>query len=246
MKLTGNTILITGGSSGIGLELAKQFASRNNKVIITGRDEKKLNTIRQQLPSLITFCGDLSIQKNINELALFIQHQHNDLNLLINNAAVQYNYSFLDEPQLQEKISFEIATNFTAPVLLTSALLPLLVKNRNSAVTNISSGLFMAPKQSASVYCATKAAIHSYSTTLRYQLETTGVKVFEVIPPLVDTAMTADRTQSKKISAEELVNELLLSMESDRYDIYIRKARLLKWINYLLPSVTKKMMRNGS
>ncbi|NCU05163.1 MAG: SDR family NAD(P)-dependent oxidoreductase [Chitinophagaceae bacterium] len=245
MKLTGNTILITGGSSGIGLELAKQFTARNNKVIITGRNKEKLKAFQQELPSLITFCGDLGVQENIDELVHFIQQHHNDLNLLINNAAVQYNYSFLSEPLLQEKISYEIATNFTAPVLLTSALLPVLLKNRNSAVVNISSGLFMAPKQSASVYCATKAAIHSYSTTLRYQLETAGVKVFEAIPPLVETAMTAGRDTSK-MSTAAFANELFHKMEADHYEIYIHKAKLLKLITRIIPSVAKKMMRNGT
>lgn len=245
MKLTGNTILITGGSSGIGLELAKQFAARNNKVIVTGRDEAKLKTIQKEFPSLIIFCGDLSSQENIDQLILFIQQQHGDLNMFVNNAAVQYNYSFLIERQLQKMISYEIATNFIAPVQLTTALLPTLLKNGNSAIVNISSGLFMAPKQSASVYCATKAAIHSYSTTLRYQLEQTGIKVIEVIPPLVDTAMTAGRGKSK-ITTTALADEFLKKMESDHYEIYIGKSLLLKWLNRIVPSVVRGMMRYGS
>ena len=147
MITTGNTILITDGSSGIGLALAKRFLEFKNKVIITGRDEKKLQHIKAQFPDIITFAGDLTDKNSFDELVLFIKQQYFDLNILINNAAVQYNYNFIDEQELIYKIDYEISTNLTASIKLMGLLLTLLLKNKNSAVVNISSGLFIAPQQ---------------------------------------------------------------------------------------------------
>ncbi|GMU95074.1 SDR family oxidoreductase [Ignavibacterium album] len=203
MITVGNTVLITGGSSGIGLALEKRFLAFNNKVIITGRDKAKLEQIKNEFPEITIFAGDLSDE---NSLVLYVERQHSNLNILINNAAVQYNFNFIDEPNSNHKIDYEISTNSTAPVKLTSLLLPLLLKNKNSAVINVSNGLFIAPKKSASVYCATKSAIHSFSKTLRYQLEEKGIKAFELIPALVETPMTAGRGKLK-IAPDELVDE---------------------------------------
>ena len=185
MRLSGNTVLITGGSSGIGYKLAKRFLNTNNRVIITGRDKAKLEAIKIELPEIEILQCELTDPNSFDELVTFMEQSHYDLNILINNAAIQYNYSFINEPNLVNKIDYEIAANLTAPIKLTGLLLPILLKNKESAVINVSSGLAIAPKRSASVYCATKSAIHSFSKTLRYQLEGEGIKVFEIIPPLV-------------------------------------------------------------
>ncbi len=125
-----NTILITGGSSGIGLALAKRFLALKNKVIITGRNKENLQQIKTELPDIITFTGDLTDKNSLNELVLFIEQQHSDLNILINNAAVQCNYNFADEQNLIYKIEYEISANLTAPIKLSALLLPLLLKNK--------------------------------------------------------------------------------------------------------------------
>ena len=241
---TGNTVLITGGSSGIGLALAKRFLSLNNKVIITGRDITKLEQIKKDFPGIITFKGDLTDKNSLVELVLFAEQQHSNLNILINNAAVQYNYHFIDEPALTYKIDYEVSANIIAPIKLTGLLLPLLMKNKRSAIINVSSGLFIAPKASASVYCATKSAIHSFTKTLRYQLEKTGIKVFEIIPALVDTPMTAGRGRSK-ISPERLTDEFFRNYKADKFESYIGKTRLLKLIHRLSPKLADKIMKNG-
>lgn len=244
MKTTGNTVLITGGSSGIGLALARRFLTLDNKVIITGRKEEKLQQVKAAYPQIFTFAGDLTDKNAMDELVLFIEQHHADLNILINNAAVQYNYDFADEPELTYKIDYEVATNIAAPIKLTGLLLPLLLKNKNSAVINVSSGLFIAPKKSASVYCASKAAMHSFSKTLRYQLEHTETKVFEIIPALVDTAMTAGRGKSK-MSAEQLTEDFFKNLQKDRFESYIGKTKLLKFIHRLSPKLADNIMKNG-
>lgn len=244
MIVTGNTVLITGGSSGIGLALAKRFFSLKNKVIITGRNISKLEQVRKDYPGILIFSGDLTDKNSLDELILYIEQQHPGLNILINNAAIQYNYNFTDEPNLSYKIGYEISANITAPITLTGLLLPLLLKNNNSAVVNVSSGLFIAPKKSASVYCAAKSAIHSFTKTLRYQLENTNTKVFEIIPALTDTPMTAGRGKSK-ITPEQLTDEFIRNFKTDKLESYIGKTKMLKLINRFSPDLADRIMKNG-
>jgi len=244
MITSGNTVLITGGSSGIGLALAKRFLELKNKVIITGRDTTKLEQIKNDFPEIITFAGDLTDKNSLDELVLFIEQQHSDLSILVNNAAVQFNYNFTDEPDLTYKVDYEVSANLTAPVKLTGLLLPLLLKNKNSAIVNVSSGLFIAPKKSASVYCATKSGIHSFSKTLRYQLENTDTKVFEIIPALIDTPMTSGRGKSK-ITPEQLTDEFLRNFKADKLESYIGKTKLLKLVNRLSPRLADEIMKKG-
>ena len=244
MKVTGNTILITGGSSGIGLALAKRFLKLGNKVIITGRNEEKLKQIKEELPGIHCFVGDLTHKSSLDELVLLMEQEYPDLNILINNAGIQYNYSFVDEPDLSYKIDYEISTNITAPIKLTGFLLPILLKNQNSAIVNVSSVLFISPKASASVYCASKSAIHSFTKTLRYQLETTDTKVFEIIPSLIDTPMTEGRGKSK-ISAEQLTDEFFRNFKKNKTESYIGKTKLLNLIQRISPRLSDKIMKNG-
>ena len=244
MDTRNNTILITGGSSGIGLSLAKRFLLLGNKVIIVGRDQEKLEQVRRDFPEIYIHRCDLAEKESLENLATMIMLKYPELNILINNAALQYNYSFLDEEKLLQKIDYEIATNITAPIKLTALLLPTIKKNENSAIVNVSSGLFIAPKKSAAVYCASKSAIHIFSKTLRYQLENTNTKVFEIIPALIDTPMTEGRGKSK-ITAEQLVNEFISNFEKDRFEIYIGKTKILKLINRISPKLADKIMKNG-
>lgn len=244
MQTTGNTILITGGSSGIGLALAKDFLRLGNTIIVVGRDVAKLNLIKKENPALITFQCDISVKKSLLELTSFIKQNYSGLNILINNAAVQYNYSFVDNETPIENIDYEIETNFSAPIKLTTLLLPILLQKKESAVVNVSSGLMISPKKSASVYCATKAAIHSFTKTLRYQLEGTPTKVFEIIPPLVETPMTSGG-ENKKVSAELLSHEFIQNFKANKYDSYIGKSKLLRFIHRISPKLSDKIMKNG-
>ena len=244
MNLSGNTVLITGGSSGIGLALCQRFLAEGNRVLITGRDAKKLEAIRHKEPAVGIFCADLSTDAGLHALVHFIKQEYPQLNILVNNAAVQYNYLFMEEPDPVIRIGYEISTNLSAPIKLTGLLLPLLTAHSNAAIVNVSSGLFLAPKKTASVYCATKAAIHSFSKTLRYQLEGSGTRVFEIIPALVDTPMTEGRGASK-ISSTQLCEEFFRNFSRDVHESYIGKTKLLRWLSRLSPRLADRLMKEG-
>jgi uncharacterized oxidoreductase len=244
MKLTGNTILITGGSSGIGLALAKTFYQLDNKVIIVARDIDKLNAIQKQFPEIDIFQSDLTKQTDIDGLTVFVENNHPNLNILFNNAAIQYNYDFLAEQNLVNKIDYEVSANLTSTIKLCGLLLPVLLKNENAAIVNVSSGLAISPKKSAPVYCATKAAIHNFTKAFRYQMEATNIKVFEIVPPIVETPMTEGRGKNK-ITAEQLVEEFINDFKNDRVESYIGKSKLLKLISRISPKLADRILKNG-
>lgn len=244
MKLTGNTILITGGTSGIGLALLKNFYQLENKIIIVARDIDKLKAAKIQFPEIDFFQCDLTKQTNIDDLIIFIEQNYSNLNILFNNAAIQYNYDFSTEQNIVNKIDYEVSANLTSTIKLCGLLLPVLLKNGNSAIVNVSSGLAISPKKSAPVYCATKAAIHNFTKAFRYQMEGTNVKVFEIFPPIVETPMTEGRGKNK-ISPEELVKEFMNDFKQDKEESYIGKSKLLKFINRISPTISDRILKNG-
>lgn len=232
MRIHHNKLLITGATAGIGKALTEKFLALDNKIIAVGRNQKSLAALAQADNRIIPFQCDISRQEDQDQLALFIQEEHQDLNILINNAGIQYNYRFAKERELTHKLEHEINVNFLAPLKLIASLLPILQKNDNSAIVNISSGLAIVPKAEAPVYCATKAGIHIFSKSLRYQLE--KVKVFEILPPIVDTAMTAGRGKGK-ISPQRLVDEFIRAFKKNQYEVNIHKVKLLRIINRISP-----------
>lgn len=242
MKVSGNKILITGASDGIGKSLAERFLTLGNTVIAVGRDAEKLQKINRNDGHLIPLPCDLSKMEELERLSIFIEKEHRDLNILINNAGIQFNYEFADEIHLLNKIEYETAVNFIAPVKLIALLLPILKQNSNAAVVNVSSGLGLVPKRQAPIYCGTKAGLHIFTKALRYQLQ--KVKVFEIIPPLVDTKMTAGRGKGK-ISPDQLVDEFMKAFIRNHYEINIGKVKLLKIINRISPSLAERIMKKG-
>lgn len=240
MRLHKNKILITGATAGIGEALLQKFLDLDNEIIAVGRNESKLEALAKADKRVIPFKCDISKQEALEQLILFIEQEHTDLNILINNAGIQYNYNFENEHQLLFKVEHEISVNLLAPLKLITLLLPTLQLNDNSAIVNISSGLAIVPKAQAPVYCGTKAAIHIFSKSLRYQLD--RIKVFEIIPPIVDTAMTAGRGKGK-ISPEQLVNEFIRAFERDEYEVNIGKVKLLRIINRISPSIADSIMK---
>lgn len=242
MKLSGNKILITGATAGIGLALLEAFLEKDNQIIALGRNEEKLNALASKDARIIPFVGDLNQKTCLDELVLFIEQKHPDLNILINNAGIQYNYHFLEQAHLTSKIEQEIKVNLIAPIQMIGLLLPTLEQNKNSAIVNVTSGLALAPKMMAPVYCGTKAGLHIFSQALRYQLD--NVKVFEIIPPLVDTAMTAGRGKGK-ISPQQLVNEFLQAFKKDTFEVNIGKVKWLKIIQRISPTLASKIMKGS-
>ena len=242
MRLNKNKILITGGASGIGKALTEKFLELDNQIIAIGRNEKRLKELSNLDKRVIPFKCDVTKQNELDELTVFIEQQHSDLNILINNAGLQYNYHFSDEHQLLNKIEYEINTNFLAPLKLIALMLPTLKVNNYSAIVNVSSGLGLVPKMQAPVYCGTKAGIHIFSKSLRYQLD--KVKVFEIIPALIDTAMTAGRGKGK-ISPQQLVEEFIKAFKKNIYEVNIGKVKLLKIVNRISPRLADKIMKDG-
>lgn len=202
MELDNNKILITGATAGIGKALTKEFLNHNNTIIAVGRNERTFKSLQAISDRIIPFQCDLANPLQLEELVLFIEQHHPDTNILINNAGIQYNYRFADEQHITDRIKHELDVNLYAPLALIGLLLPILTLNHQPAIVNISSGLALAPKKQAPIYCESKAAIHNFTKSLRYQLEGSKVHVFVVIPPLVDTAMTQGHVRGK-ISPEQ-------------------------------------------
>ncbi|MCP4520344.1 MAG: SDR family NAD(P)-dependent oxidoreductase [Cytophagales bacterium] len=244
MRIHKNKVLITGATAGIGKALTETFLKLDNQVIAIGRNQEKLNELARGDSKIIPFQCDVSNQNELDKLTLFIEQHHQNLNIIINNAEIQYNYDFMKESQLLHKVEHEINVNLLAPLKLITLLLPTLQNNQNTAIVNVSSGLALVPKMDAPVYCGTKAGIHIFSKSLRYQLEAYNIKVFEIIPPLVDTAMVAGRGKGK-ISPQALANEFIIAFKKNKYEVNIGKVKLLRFINRLFPSLAEKLMKGG-
>ncbi|MBH5319628.1 SDR family NAD(P)-dependent oxidoreductase [Paenibacillus sp. GSMTC-2017] len=243
MEISGQTVLITGGASGIGLALAEGFLERSNHVIVIGQNEQKLEQMKLKHPTVTTYTCNLRIEAQIDKLVEAIMIHHPTLNVLINNAGIQHNYSFLDhiDPKCIED---EIYINLTAPIILTSKLMPLLSRQSQAAIINVSSGLGLVPKKSAPVYCGTKAGLHIFTKSLRDQLATTQIRVFEIIPPVVDTNMTRGRGRDK-ISPKQLADQFFPYFRRNQLEVPIGKVKLLKIINRIFPSLAEAILRNA-
>jgi uncharacterized oxidoreductase len=186
MKIEGNTVLITGGATGIGLALAERFMQAGSTVAICGRREDKLNEAKAKHPQLITRACDVANADERVALLEWATRELPALNVLINNAGIQQRFSLQQPPDWQQMHN-EIAINFDAPVHLSTLFIPHLMQQPRSAILNVSSGLAFVPMAGASVYCATKAALHSFTMSLRHQLIGTSIEVIEIIPPAVQT-----------------------------------------------------------
>lgn len=243
MQATGHTVLITGGASGIGLALTERFIQYGNKVIVVGQNKQKLHALKEKYPAVTTYACDLRSKDAIQGLVAALYDQHPALNILINNAGIQHNYDFMNGVE-DGLIEEEIRINLTAPVLLTSQLLPLLARQSQSAIINVSSGLGIVPKKSAPVYCGTKAALHIFTKSLRDQLRDSPVQVFEIIPPIVDTAMTQGRGRGK-LSPKQLAEQFFRDFRRNRLEIAIGKVKLLKWLNRWFPAVAEAILRHA-
>lgn len=231
MQTTGNTILITGATSGIGLAFAETFYNLENTVIICGRRTDRLNAIAQNHPGIITRVCDVSNDQERKSLAEWVVREYPKLNVLLNNAGVQYTFNLkeIDVKKLKE----EIETNLTAPIHMSSLFADHLSKQPHGAIINISSGLAFVPMSFMPVYCATKAAIHSFTMSLRFQLKDTTVRVFEIIPPSVDTELGHDRRPDKSqthggIPVEEFLDEAMLAIVNDTFEYAVSTAKNLR------------------
>ena len=194
MQMTGNTILITGGGTGIGLAFAKRFVARGNQVIICGRRAEPLAAAKRETPALETLQCDVATEANRIALAEEAVAKFPALNVLVNNAGVANRHAPVPRPQDWASHRQELAINLEAPMHLSFLLAPHLAKSPFGAIVNVSSGLGLVPMAAASTYCLTKAALHSFSLSLRHQLKATSLDGVEIIPPAVNTGFPGTQT----------------------------------------------------
>ncbi len=187
MKMTGNTVLITGGASGIDLALAEAFLAAGNAVIIAGRRQAALDAAVAAHPGLSAYVLDVEDADAIAAFAAMVAKAHPELNVLINNAGIMRAEDLTSPRGNLSDAAATVATNFLGPILMTAALLPHLRSQPMSAVINVTSGLAFVPLALTPTYSATKAALHSYTQSLRHQLRGTNVEVLELAPPMVQT-----------------------------------------------------------
>lgn len=216
-----NTILITGGGSGIGLEMAKRFAALGNRVIITGRNAKKLEAAAKTNANIHFIVCDINNENELNALVEKIRTEYDTLNVLINNAGEAHLQHLGTNENVYANAKAEMQTNYLAAVNLTEKLIPLLKKQNEAAIINISSIVAFAPSVNLPTYSASKAALHSYTQSLRLTLsQDTQIKVFEVMPPLVDTGLTSE-INAAKIPASVVVEAVLEGIQKENYEIHV-------------------------
>lgn len=244
MDLTGNTILITGGSSGIGLELCKQFYKKNNKIVICGRSSEKLQKAKEQFPEIEIIQCDLEQKQERKRLIEQIKTKFSNLNILINNAAIVNKVDFLETENSLEMAESESAINFHAPIHLIKGLYETIRENKNPTIVNITTGLVYTPRVDYPFYCPTKAALHSFTQILRKQTEGDSVKISEVFFPAVKTPWHKGNPPKIAITSGKAVQEMLNGLETGKSEIRVGGAKLLYRISRLAPRFAFKKV-NG-
>lgn len=247
MQLSKNTILITGGTSGIGFEMVKQLSALNNTIIVTGRDQARLDKTKKQFPQIHTIQSDVSDPKAIQALFDKVTKEFPDLNILINNAGIMKGINFHDSSDDLNELTKEIDINLHGPIRMAKKFLPHLKKKQAAAIVNVSSGLAFVPLPTSPVYCATKAALHSFTLSLRVQLKNTSVKVFELAPPATETELLGsfDSEDMKGISimkVDKMVNVFVSGMQNDQFEIRPGQSNQLKFMSRVAPQFILNQM----
>jgi uncharacterized oxidoreductase len=248
MDLKNNTILITGGTSGFGLEFTKQFLALGNTVIITGRNETKLAETKRLYPAVHTYQSDVSDPKAIKTLFEKITIQFPALNIIINNAGEMRIINLHDTTIKLENITQEVEINLMGPIRMVQQFLPHLKAKKNAAIVNVTSGLALTPFPISPIYGATKSGLRSYTKSLRVQLKNTTIKVFELVAPgastpLNDKFTNVDGFDSKNnISPEKVVAEAIKGIANDKLEIYPGISKVLKIMTRIIPNVILRQM----
>ncbi|HZV69548.1 MAG TPA: SDR family NAD(P)-dependent oxidoreductase [Saprospiraceae bacterium] len=253
MNLKNNTVLITGGTSGFGLELTKRFLDLGNEVLITGRNQAKLDEIKKQFPKLHTFQSDVSDPVAIQELHRKVTTQFPKLNLLINNAGEMRKLSLHDSSIGLDDINREISINLSGPIRMVHQFLPHLKKQQNAAILNVSSGIAYVPSPIAPIYSASKSGLHFYTVSLRVQLQKTKIKVFELVAPAASTPLNdqfynVDGFNPKLLASPEIIiNDTIKGLINDTFEIAPGLGKMLKLMSRLAPTfILKQMSKVGA
>lgn len=237
MQLNGKTILLTGGTDGIGLRLARQLREKGASVIITGRTPARIAAAEAEGFAVIT--ADLTGPEGVE--AVVSGFGSRPLDVLINNAGMGANHDFRLAPPDPEDDERTLWLNLHAPIRLIVALMPALRARPEAMIVNVTSGLAIAPNAGSPVYCATKAALRSYTQALRGQLKGTGVHVLEALPPMVDTQMTAGRG-NKKLSPEECARQIIAAMERGANEANVGMVKVLQAVHSASPALARALM----
>lgn len=222
MKTSQNTILIIGGSAGIGLEITKQLVALNNHVIVTGRNKDRLDAAVAGLKNVTAIQFDVSKGHEVTQLAERLAKNFPQLNMVINNAGRAIAYHLADEnADAFANAEDEMLTNYLSIIKVNQQLLPLLKSQPAAAIVNVSSVVAFVPGITLPTYAASKAALHSYTTALRLSLEHTAVKVFELMPPLVDTEFSKEIGGHNGIKPALVASAFIEALANDEYEIRV-------------------------
>lgn len=213
MNISGNTVLITGGGSGIGRAFAERFLKAGSRVIICGRREDVLKDAQARHPELGIRVCDVAQADQRKDLYEWALQTYPALNVIINNAGIQQRIPLAGQPDWEE-MDQEISVNLDAPIHLSTLFIPHLLKQTNPVIMNITSGLVFVPLASVPVYCATKAALHSFTLSLRHQLKDTPVSVIEVIPPAVNTDLGGKGLHTFGADVNEFADAIMQQLQA--------------------------------
>jgi uncharacterized oxidoreductase len=231
--MTNNTILITGGGSGIGRGLAEAFHKLDNQVVIAGRDQKKLDEVTSANPGMRSLTVDMANMESVLSFAAKITSEFPSLDVAILNAGIKRCENILNQKESLSDVDATIATNLTGPVHLIAGLLPRLQKQPQAAIMTVSSGLAFVPVAIWPTYCASKAAIHSYAQSLRYQLKDTSIQVIELIPPYVQTNLGGPRQANdpQAMPPDDYIAEVMdiLKNQPDATEITVKSVYPLRF-----------------
>jgi uncharacterized oxidoreductase len=247
MELSNNTILITGGTSGFGLEFAARLIDLGNTVIVTGRDQAKLEKARRQLPAVHIFQSDVSDPNAIVDLRDMVTSRFPKLNMLINNAGQMRKIILHDLTISVQDITREVETNLMGPIRMVQAFLPHLKRMGSAAILNVTSGLALVPFPIAPIYGATKSGLRSYTKSLRVQMKNTKIKVFELVAPASETPLNGQFTSLegynvKLMQPEDIIDAAIKGLKSDTYEIYPGIARALLMMSKVAPGYLLKQL----
>ena len=237
MEIKDQTILITGGSSGIGLELARVLTEKGNTVLICGRSAQRLKEAKNAIPQLHTIQCDVASPNDRDLLVNWVRTHHPQCNMLVNNAAIVHKTSFLDDDAIVEKAEHDMLVNFLAPLAITRELMPILLKNKKASIVNITTGLVYSPRAVYPVYNATKAALHSFTQVLRRQVAALPITIVEVFMTAVDTPWHQGTPPPVAISVDKAVAEMVAGLEKGKLEIRISRVKLLYLLSRFFPSL---------
>ena len=247
MKLTGRTILITGGSAGIGLAFALEFLKLGNQVIVTGRRQEVLDALKAEHPELYAIRSDIADPAQVASLAAGLKRNFPKLDVLMNNAGIAVTRNLKVPADDLAGLPAEMDVNVSGVIRTTSALIDILTANRGTVI-NVSSALAFVPVPAMPIYSATKAAVHSYTQSLRFQLEESGVEVIELMPPAVKTDLASDFAEAgfKLITTAELVGLTIAALKAGKREIRPGQSNLVALMRRIAPDVINQQFWKAS